>query len=621
MMTAALALRGPDDEGLWQDPDLHLLLGHRRLSIIDLSTAGHQPMESASGRFIICYNGEIYNFRELTIELEALGVHFRGRSDTEVMLAAFEKWGVNQALQKLNGMFAFILWDRETGQIHFIRDRLGKKPLYIGWAGKTLVFGSELKALRAHPDFKADVNRAALTLYMRYSCVPAPHCIYNHVWQLPAGCRMTLTLTTLQAGSDLAKAIESYWYHPRVVEEARRQQKHISDAQALDEFEKHLTEAVRLRMISDVPLGAFLSGGIDSSAVVAVMQKLSGRPVKTFSIGFDEAGFDEAVFAKKVAAHLGTDHHELYLKPQDALDVIPRLPEIYDEPFADVSQIPTYMVSAFARKHVTVALSGDGGDEMLGGYVRHSVVPDMWKRVGWMPLFARRAIGGGIRAVRAERWSKLVPQQPQFGERIYKVAELLPLNGPEAVYCHLVSQFDDPAAFVTGGSEPDIPLLDPAWQPKGLSFAERMMYGDALSYLPNDVLTKVDRATMACALESRAPLLDATLFAFAWTLPHKMKIRDGKGKWLLRALLQQYLPGHLFDRPKQGFTVPVGEWLRGPLKDWAEDLLDEKRLREDSFLNTQMVRQIWDDHQNGKGRHAHQLWTVLMFQSWLEKWN
>ncbi len=619
-MSAALTRRGPDDHGQWQDPDLPLLFGHRRLSVIDLSAEGHQPMASSSGRYVITYNGEIYNFQELSIELEALGAHFHGRSDTEIMLAAFDQWGINQALQKLNGMFAFALWDREARQLHLIRDRLGKKPLYMGWAGKTLIFGSELKALRAHPDFKASINRQALTLYMRYGYVPPPHSIYENVWQLPAGCRMALDLSKLKTGSDVSASIEPYWHHPRVVSEARQKQKPLSDAQAIEDFENLLTESVRKRMISDVPLGAFLSGGIDSSAVVALMQSLSERPVKTFSIGFHEAGFDEAQYAKAIAQHLGTEHHELYLKPQDAQDVIPQLPEIYDEPFADVSQIPTLMVSRFAREHVTVALSGDGGDEMLGGYLRHYTVPELWKRVGWLPLFMRRAMSGGITALKAESWNRLVPQHPQFGERIYKVAELLPQTGAEDVYKHLISRFHDPAALVLQGSEPVIPLLDPDWQPGGLNFAERMMYGDALSYLPGDILTKLDRASMAASLEARAPLLDSQIFEYVWSLPLKMKIRDGQGKWLLRQVLKNHIPAELFNRPKQGFTVPIGDWLRDPLKDWAENLLDENRLTQESYLDAKTIRGLWSEHQKGQGRHTDKLWTVLMFQSWLKKW-
>lgn len=619
-MNTALAKRGPDDEGGWQDPEIPLFLGHRRLSIIDLSEGGHQPMESASGRYILTYNGEIYNFHELGAELTALGVNFRGRSDTEIMLAAFEQWGLNQALQKLNGMFAFALWDRQAGVLHLIRDRMGKKPLYVGWSGACLAFASELKALRAHPDFVPQVNRNALALYMRYACVPAPFSIYDGVWQLPAGCRVTLDLRSLSAGSDLTSSFEPYWHHPRIVEEARARQQNPGDDEAVAHFEKLLTDAVRARMVSDVPLGAFLSGGIDSSTVVALMQLQAPRPVKTFCIGFAEQGFDEAAHAKKIAGHIGTEHHELYLKPRDALDVIPLLPEIYDEPFADVSQIPTYMVARFARKQVTVALSGDGGDEMLGGYLRHYTAPALWKRIGWLPRRIRESAANAIAALPTARWDALVPTHPQCGERLHKIAELLPLGGPDEIYRHLVSQWPDPAALVTGGAEPQIPLLDPAWQPKGLNFAERMMYGDALSYLPNDVLTKVDRASMAVSLEARAPLLDRSLFEYAWSLPLQMKIRNGQGKWLLRRVLARHMPEELFERPKQGFTVPIGDWLRGPLKGWAEDLLSEKRLVREGYLNAPLVRAIWQEHCAGKGRHAHKLWTVLMFQSWRQHW-
>lgn len=619
-MTRALQNRGPDDEGSWQDPGLPLFLGHRRLAIIDLSAEGHQPMESASGRFLIVFNGEIYNFQGLARDLATLGARFRGRSDTEIMLAAFEQWGVNQALQKLEGMFAFALWDRHEGQLHLVRDRLGKKPLYMGWAGKAMVFGSTLKALHAHPAFRAQISREALTLYMRYGCVPAPYSIYEGVWQLLPGCRVTLNVRELPAGDDLAARAVPYWHHPRVAEEARQRPGPENDEEALAAFEDILTSAVRARMVSDVPLGAFLSGGIDSSAVVALMQQQAARKVKTFSIGFHEEGFNEATFAGKIARHLGTDHHELFCTPDEAREIIPLLPEIYDEPFADVSQIPTYLVARFARRHVTVALTGDGGDELLGGYLRHYMVPALWRRVGWLPQPLRRAMAGGLTKMSARRWSRLVPQYPQFGERLYKIAELLPQEGPEQVYRYLVSQWTDPAALVAGGREPLVPLLDESWQPKGFGFAERMMYGDALSYLPNDILVKVDRATMAVSLEARAPLLDARLFAFAWSLPPEMKIRNGEGKWLLRRLLARYVPPALFERPKQGFTVPIGDWLRGPLKDWAETLLDEQRLAREGYLNPAPVRQAWQEHLDGRGRHAHKLWTILMFQSWRERW-
>ncbi len=617
-MTDTIAHRGPDDEGLWQDPDLPLLLGHRRLAIIDLSADGHQPMPSTSGRYVIVFNGEIYNFQSLRQTLEDAGHPTKSRSDTAVLLTAIDHWGLNETLQKLKGMFAFVLWDKKEKTLHLIRDRIGKKPLYVGWAGKTLLFGSELKAFKAHPDFSAKINRDALALYMRYACVPAPYSIYENVWQLLPGCRITLKTDTLKAGQDMAALMEPYWHLPRIVEESRHHAKPQTDKDAIDNFEALLEECVRERMVSDVPLGAFLSGGIDSSAITALMQKNAGRRVTSFSIGFDEAGFDEAAHARKIAAHLGTNHHELYITPQAARDIIPSLPTIYDEPFADASQIPTYLVSRFAREQVTVALSGDGGDEMLGGYLRHYATPQIWKKIGWMPPAMRRALAGSITALSADRWDKLAPHHPQFGERLYKVAEILPLGKAEDIYAHLTSQWTAPETLVKDGHEPLIPLMDPAWQPKNLSFAERMMVGDALSYLPHDVLTKVDRASMAVALEVRAPLLDHRVFEYCWTLPESMKIRNGQGKWLLRQVLARHVPESLFERPKQGFTIPIGEWLRGSLKDWAEDLLSVSGLREQGYLNHELVRTTWKDHLNGRGRHAHKLWTVLMFQQWLK---
>ncbi len=616
-MANCLRHRGPDDEGLWQDEVYPLLLGQRRLAIIDLSAEGHQPMISASGRYVVTFNGEIYNFQSIQADLEAAGVTFRGRSDTEVMLAAIEHWGLNIALQKLNGMFAIVLWDKQEKQLHFVRDRLGKKPLYVGWSGGALVFGSELKVFKAHPDFAAEVNRETLTLYMRYGCVPAPHCIYKGVWQLPAGCRMTVDVETLAVGQDIAAFIAPYWHHPRVVEDARQKPKPDNDAQALAQFEDLLENAVKQRMIADVPLGAFLSGGIDSSTIVALMQKFSIDRVKTFSIGFEAQGYDEAPFAQMIAEHLNTDHHEMYVSAQDALDVIPKLPQIYDEPFADISQIPTYLVSKFARQHVTVALSGDGGDELLGGYNRHISAPEIWKRSAWMPKKMRQFIQNRIYARSIEKWDKFNPKQPQFGERLYKAASMLSHDTIEQAYVDLTSKWNDPAAVVLNATEPMDYMRDPSWQPAGLNPAEKMIYGDMLSYLPNDVLTKVDRASMAVSLEARAPLLDYQLFEYAWQLPLDMKVRYGQGKWMLRQVLNQYVPEQMFIRPKQGFAVPVDEWLRGSLRDWAEDLLDEKKLAEQGYLNVSMVRESWARHLAGDGREAHKLWTVLMYQSWL----
>lgn len=620
-MARALAHRGPDDAGTWQDPDLPLVLAHRRLSIIDLSVEGRQPMVSQSERFCIIYNGEIYNFLDLQQQLEAKGVRFRGRSDTEVMLAAFDHWGVNRALQKFNGMFAFVLWDRKQRQLHLVRDRMGKKPLYVGWAGDALIFGSELKSFHAYPDFHPEISRQALTLFMRYGCVPAPFSIYGNCWQLLPGCRMTLSLEQLSAGENLTDKMEPYWHHPRIVEEARQRTMPQSDDEAISAFEAHLARAVERRMVSDVPLGAFLSGGIDSSAIVALMRAHAPNNVQTFSIGFKEKGYDEAGYAKKVAAHLGTDHHEHYLSAAQAQDIIPGLATMYDEPFADASQIPTYLVSKFARDNVTVALSGDGGDELLGGYVRHLAAPALWKKIGLLPRPVRAAMAGAIRALPTETWDRLFSARPQFGEKLYKAAEIMPLAGPEEIYRKLVSVFDDPAALVINGEEPPVPLTREDWQPRGLGFAGRMMYGDALSYLPNDVLTKVDRASMAVSLEVRAPFLDKDLFEYVWSLPQDMKIRNGQGKWLLRQVLARYLPEDLFERPKQGFAVPVGEWIRGPLKDWAEDLLSPERLIREGYLDHEKVQAIWRDHLEGRGRHADQLWAILMFESWLARWH
>lgn len=619
-MSDSIAHRGPDADGLWMDPDVPIVLGHRRLSIIDLSADGAQPMISSSGRYTIVFNGEIYNFPALRRDLEAEGAQFRGRSDTEAMLWAFELWGLNRALQRLNGMFAFALWDRDKRQLHLVRDRLGKKPLYVGWAGKSFVFGSELKTFRAHPDFKPEMNRHTLALYMRFGTVPAPHCIYQGVWQMPPGTRLTLVFDLINAGDDIIKDCTPYWNMPRVIEESCHNPLRGTDTDMIDALEALMRDCVRDRMISDVPLGALLSGGIDSSAVVALMQAQSTQKIKTFSIGFNERGYDEAAAAQAVARHLGTDHHEMIVSAQDAQNVIPLLPEIYDEPFADSSQIPTYLVSKFAREQVTVALSGDGGDEMLGGYVRHQAIPALWNRVGWWPQKIRALAARGIHGLSVAQWSNLVRAYPQFGERLYKMADILPLKNLEEIYIHVMSQWSNPTGLVRNSREPLIALHDPAMLPRDLTFAERMMAGDAMSYLPNDILVKVDRASMAVALEARAPLLDYRLFEFCWRLPIDARIRHGQGKWLLRQVLARHIPDHLFDRTKQGFAVPIGDWLRGPLQDWAHELLRPMRLEDAGILNPVPITAAWQDHLDGKGNHGGRLWTVLMFQAWHERW-
>ncbi len=621
-MLETIEHRGPDAGEIWQDPDVQCVMGHRRLSIIDLTPEGAQPMESASGRYIIAYNGEIYNFRQLRRDCENRGVSFRGRSDTEVMLAVIETYGLNQALQKFNGMFAFALWDRRERRLHLARDRMGKKPLYIGWAGKTLVFASELKSLAAHPDFKRELNKEVVALYLRYSCVPAPRCIYQNTWSLAAGQRLSIDLEHLSPGDDLSCAMEAYWNHTEAMNQAQlRKNEQVSDEEAITTFETILGTCVEDRMISDVPLGAFLSGGIDSSAVTALMQSKSIKPVQTYSIGFEEAGFDESVYARKVADHLGTDHHELILRSADALEVIPKLSTIYDEPFADISAIPTYLVCRFARSDVTVALSGDGGDEMLGGYNRHVLGPRLWRKMRGMPKFARSILAGLIRSVPPQQWNRALKNLPQAGTRIHKIADILSKGSERDIYMTLLSTWNQPSDLIAGGAnEPVIPLTAPNSGVDELSFAEKMMFWDALCYLPDDILVKVDRASMAVSLEARAPLLDKRIYDHVWSLPERFKIRDGQGKWLLREVLARHVPRDLFERPKQGFAMPVGDWLRGDLREWAEVLLDEKSMQADGIFNAKMVNKIWADHKVGRGNHAERLWTILMFQGWKEKW-
>lgn len=605
-MTDAIAHRGPDSDGQWQDDvDPRLVLGHRRLAIIDLSPLGAQPMVSHSGRYWCVYNGEIYNYQDVEAELRALGHQFRGRSDTEVFLTALDQWGMNQTCQKIIGMYAFIIWDRQEKIIHVMRDRLGKKPLYLGWAGQDLVMGSELKALRAHPDFPARISQAALRLYMKYGYLPAPFSIYEGGWTLPPGARMTLPVSTLRAGEDLSRRIEFYWDLPRMVQQATSHRSMKSDRELIEEFDTLLRLCVKQRMISDVPLGAFLSGGLDSSTVVALMQAQSGTPVKTYAIGFDVEKFNEAPFAREIARHLGTDHHELYLGDRDALDVIPKLPQIYDEPFADISQIPTCLVAGFARRDVTVALSGDGGDEMLGGYNRHTLVPHLWNRMKYIPVPLRRALAAGLRTFTRETpWQKL--------------AGVLTRTDPLAIYDDLISANPDGDRLVLAGTTPETWVTGTSRDVHGLGLAERLMFKDTLSYLPDDILVKVDRAAMAVSLEARAPLLDSRIAEYVWTLPERVKIRDGRGKWLLRQVLKKYVPESLFDRPKRGFAPPIDDWLRGALRDWAGDLLAPDRLHRQGFLNPLAVTSLWDRHSSRQTNAGTQLWTILMFQAWLE---
>lgn len=621
-MHQAIAHRGPDSADVWQDPDFPVVLSHRRLAIIDLSSDGAQPMASHSGRYMIVYNGEIYNYQDIEADLRSNGVLFKGRSDTEVLLAAIEQYGLNAALQKINGMFAFALWDRQAKQMHFVRDRFGKKPLYVGWAGKSLVFGSELKALLAHPDFVRDMNRNVLAQYMRFGYVCAPHAIFKNVWQLLPGGRLSLDLNHVQAGEDLSRRMELYWSLKNITDDARAHPVQDDEQTIIRTFEEKLAKAVRQRMIADVPLGSFLSGGIDSSLVTAMMQQNSNRAVKTYSIGFDDAAYDESKAAALVAAHLGTDHHEFRVNAQDALDVIPQLADMYDEPFADASQIPTYLISKLARKHVTVALTGDGGDEILGGYDRHTKLPALWNKMAWMPAAVRRTFGALALRVPQNTYDQLRPQYPQFGRRMHRMAQAMAATDSKHLYTSLLQVWPEKEGVVLGASMPEIPLDDQSLWPRNLNLAEKMIYADLLSYRPNDLMVKTDRATMAVALEARAPLMDHELCAYSWRIPHDMKIRGMEGKWLLRRILEKHVPNALFERPKSGFSVPLHQWLRGPLKAWGDDLLSLDRLKKQNILGADLVHGRWKDFQVGRGGHANatDLWAALMFQSWHARW-
>lgn len=619
-MADTLSYRGPDSSGNWVDAAVGLALGHRRLSVIDLSTEGHQPMLSPSGRYVISFNGEVYNFSELRRELGPLGFVFRGHSDTEVMLAAFEAWGVEQAVKRFVGMFAIALWDRQERELKLIRDRLGIKPLYYGWHGATLLFGSELKALRAYPDFNPEIDRNALCLYLRCSYVPAPHSIYKGIYKLLPG-----HILTISRGST-AKARESAYWSLRQTATAGMRSRFDSDAEAQEALEIALKQAIGCRMIADVPLGAFLSGGVDSSTVVALMQAQSGRPVKTYSIGFHEDGYNEAHHAGAVAAHLGTHHTELYVTPGEAQAVIPMLPSMYDEPFADSSQIPTYLVSKLARREVTVSLSGDGGDELFAGYDRYFLALDMWRKITRLPQPARRILGGALErspaallTLTAVPLGLLLRRSGISVDRLRKLGSVLEAGGFQGLYLELLSHWRKPEALVQGGQEQDWILADPQQWAVSSDELENMCFADMNSYLPDDILTKVDRASMAVSLEARVPLLDHRVVELAWRVPPRMKLNGGGGKWLLRQLLYKYVPADLMERPKMGFGVPIDAWLCGPLRAWAESLLSEERLRREGFFNPKPIRTKWSEHLSGKRRWHYHLWDVLMFQAWLEQ--
>ena len=621
-MAEQIVHRGPDDFGAWVDSEVGLALGFRRLAILDLTMEGHQPMLSACGRYAMVFNGEVYNFKAIRQELEPRGHRFRGHSDTEVILAAISQWGVEPAIKKFVGMFAFVLWDRHERALHLVRDRLGIKPLYYGLAAKTFLFGSELKALRAHPDFVSEIDRDALALQMRHSYIPQPYSIYRGIHKLKPGC-----ILTVRASDSPFRPLpvpKSYWSAEEVYEEGIASPFKGTEVEARIQLEELLREAVRVRMVADVPLGAFLSGGVDSSTVVALMQAQSARPVKTFTIGFYESNYNEARQAKAVAVHLGTDHTELYVTPDETMAVIPNLPALYDEPFSDSSQIPSYLVSALARQHVTVSLSGDGGDELFGGYNRYFLGDSVWKKVRWMGKLGRRLAAWALTRMSPQTWCRLfaiadgsLAPQTTPAEKVYKLVEALNANTSQDFYRSLVSHWNPSSEIVLGADEPPTILSDPFKWLMLPEFRQQIMFLDLITYLPDDILTKVDRASMGVSLEARVPLLDHRVVEYAARIPLSMKIREGQGKWLLRQILYRYVPKELIERPKMGFGIPIDDWLRGPLRAWAEDLLHEDRLRREGFLRPEPIRKLWLEHLSGRKNWQNHLWDVLVFQGWL----
>lgn len=625
-MLSTLIHRGPDDGGVWTDPGAGVAFGHRRLSIVELSAAGHQPMHSSCGRYVLVFNGEIYNHLELRSSLGEDGREWRGHSDTETLLACIQSWGLKRALEQVVGMFALALWDRQSRVLSLARDRLGEKPLYWGWQGDTLLFGSELKALRAHPDFRAVVDRGALALYVRHGYVPAPWSIYQGVLKLPQGQFIEISLGQ---GVSVAKAAapRPFWSFNETVAEGCARPFTGDDTAAINALEAQLSDTIGQQILADVPVGAFFSGGIDSTTVVSLMQKISSKPVRTFTVGFSGSEYDEAADAQAIAGHLGTDHMPLVVRSEDALDVIPLLPRMYCEPLSADSQIPLYLISKLARQHVTVALSGDGGDELFGGYNRYLGARRVWLRLQSMPGPVRHACAAFLRSVSPAGWDRLftlvkpvLPEKFRLaipGTKAQKLADVLELDTEMDYFRRLTSHWQDPASIVLGGREHPTLMTSQTSQPQASCFEHWMMAMDAQTFLPDEVMAKVDRAAMAASLETRAPLLDHRVVELAWRMPLRMKIRDGQGKWLLRQVLYRHVPRELVERPKKGFGIPIDDWLRGPLRAWADSLLAEDRLRADGYFDPTPIRVRWRQHVQGSHNWQYQLWPILMFQAWL----
>ena len=617
-MADAISHRGPDNMGVWSDHNPSIGFAHSRLSILDLSSAGNQPMHSSSGNYVIIFNGEIYNHKSLRSELESINQrNWLGHSDTETLLAAIEEWGLKKTLVKAKGMFAIALWDKSSNKLSLACDRIGEKPLYYGWVNNQFVFSSELKSMKVFPEFNNVIDRKSLALFLRFNSIPAPYSIYKDIFKLEPG-----QIVEINSHSNKLEKYK-FWSLEEVYKNGSENKFRGSSIQAINQLENILSEAVSSQMQSDVPLGAFLSGGIDSSTIVALMQSYSNSQVNTFTIGFNSKEFDESKHAEMVSNHLGTYHFNKLVTEKDALDVIPNLPDIYDEPFADSSQIPTYLVSKFAKEKVTVALSGDAGDELFGGYNRYIFSQKMFKNITKTPNSIKKLMSKMMFSLSEENWNFILGglmrnRHSNIGHKIHKTANIVSSKSINDLHFKLISQIQNPSDWLIDSNEYETVFNDNEDRFKELDSVETMMAYDLISYLPTDILTKVDRAAMSVSLETRVPFLDPNVIQFAASIPMEFKIRNGVTKWLLREVLYKHVPKDLIERPKMGFAVPLAEWLRGPLRDWAESLLDEKRLHQEGFFNVEFVRDKWSEHISGRRNWSHQLWNVLMFQAWLE---